>query len=840
MHSRPVAAVLVLASIAAISALASAAPSLDIRKPPVQPDSSWTGPSSDPQATRGQWFTGVGPWRTHEFYDNMPGSGGSIMGSDAIKGITSSVVYRYPGGPILAFDICVWITNDLPGEGQWEAGGNSHGEGLSATTYYADTMYGVELTGSFAIDPSMPPPWPPPGPPYIDRLPYIGSTNHDRDAWYCWTPGNPVELEPWGEFYVPTWDFGNIAPGATVMRKLSFVIYDRGPLGTLFRSELPPSDPRWGVIDSSWRYDLDVLLNRTTSLKVSDWIDELALDPRTPYPTPPGTSSDCSVFHIAPRDWGDAPDPTYPTLDANNGPNHMILDGFCLGTAIDTEGDGQPTEDADGDDLNPTTLDDEDGVTWLTPLIPGQPAQVQVQLAAPTGVSGYLDAWIDFNGDGDWTDFGEQIAASALLSVGTNAIGFNVPAEAAPTVTFSRFRLSSAGGLQPTGAAADGEVEDHKATIQSGLGALLFEENIEIPDHFWYPTSDQYNEMLSLTISAGQFESVRWDTVTLQATGSGQDAAEVAQVDVWIDANSNGEVDPDDTRIGTGQYGDDDDALTIDIGTLPGESFNVIVAADTSLDVLVSYTMIGLLPTDFTYQFLTTDATGAGQTSGQPATILGLPIVSALKVGAPQPITIGEAKRLPANSTVFLEGKVVTADFLSSTSFFYIQEEDRSAGIRVRSGSSSGPLTPGERVSVLGWTRTTYPPELALTPRRMFFSPGDPVEPLVILNKSIGGAAHGLQSGISGAADLNNIGLLVTTSGEITERDATSPPAWFKIDDGSDVNVKCLVPSGVSIDPSWTYVVVTGISSCEKPDNDLLRLIRIRSADDITVRLPAQ
>jgi len=58
-------------------------------------------------------------------------------------------------------------------------------------------------------------------------------------------------------------------------------------------------------------------------------------------------------------------------------------------------------------------------------------------------------------------------------------------------------------------------------------------------------------------------------------------------------------------------------------------------------------------------------------------------------------------------------------------------------------------------------------------------------------------------------------------------------PTWFKIDDGSGLNVKCVVPSGVTINQGWTYVGVTGISSCEKAGSNLYRLIRVRTQDDI-------
>ena len=59
----------------------------------------------------------------------------------------------------------------------------------------------------------------------------------------------------------------------------------------------------------------------------------------------------------------------YPTLLASDGARHAILAGFCLGTIIDGEVDGQPTAGADGDDA--AGLADEEGVFLSGALVPG-------------------------------------------------------------------------------------------------------------------------------------------------------------------------------------------------------------------------------------------------------------------------------------------------------------------------------------------------------------------------------------------------------------------------------------------------------------------------------------
>ncbi len=166
-------------------------------------------------------------------------------------------------------------------------------------------------------------------------------------------------------------------------------------------------------------------------------------------------------------DYGDAPAP-YPTLKADNGARHVAT-GPMLGSTRDTEPDGQPTSAANGDNLTGTP-DNEDGVSF-GPWIAGQTAMVSVRTSV---ANAKLDAWIDFNGDGVWDDSAgsvERIFSSANLPLANmgNLLTFSVPAIGAGSVagiTYARFRLSTAGGLAPTGTAPDGEVEDYRGLVR--------------------------------------------------------------------------------------------------------------------------------------------------------------------------------------------------------------------------------------------------------------------------------------------------------------------------------------------------------------------------------------
>jgi uncharacterized repeat protein (TIGR01451 family) len=161
-------------------------------------------------------------------------------------------------------------------------------------------------------------------------------------------------------------------------------------------------------------------------------------------------------------DAGDAPDPSYPTLVASNGARHGITGGLYLGASVDGDADGQPTALADGDDGDGS--DDEDGVVFTSGIGRGLSASLNVTASA----AGLLNAWVDFNADGDWLDAGEQIFTDQTLAAGTNSLTFPVPADATLGTTFARFRADSAGGLSPDGIALDGEVEDELVEIVNG------------------------------------------------------------------------------------------------------------------------------------------------------------------------------------------------------------------------------------------------------------------------------------------------------------------------------------------------------------------------------------
>ena len=465
------------------------APSLSVTKPPVQLPTLMTGPPIDPTAAQGQWFVdtnGVETVRTNEFHDETAGG----LGANAITGYVDNVVYQLgPGTPIQGFSIQATIHNDTTVTAGWAAGTNSHGESrprdLSENSYVGP-LVDVKLAAEFAIGDTNKLPLAfnyPVGPYREGGTPYIEAINEDQWGWYCWNPEDPdPEHRPSGGYFVPTWDFGTIPLGQSATRQLVFVVVPPG---------LQPADPRYLAIVASYVGTNDVLMNRSPSLKISTWIDDIALDLGAQQEEPPPLRlSDVSVFHNPFKedeealDFGDAPDAPYPTLLANDGARHVVVPGIYLGALIDSEPDGQPDASATGDDL--ANLADEDGVAFLNNWVAGQVATVQVVAAT----SGIVSAWVDFDLNGSWGDFGENVLAGMPVVAGTNVMVVNVPASSSNGSTFARFRFTTLPvAMTYTGLVANGEVEDYALSIlPAEETALDFGDADDSPLASIYPT----------------------------------------------------------------------------------------------------------------------------------------------------------------------------------------------------------------------------------------------------------------------------------------------------------------------------------------------------------------
>jgi hypothetical protein len=242
-------------------------------------------------------------------------------------------------------------------------------------------------------------------------------------------------------------------------------------------------------------------------------------------------------------DYGDAPDPTYPTLFASNGASHVITSGLFLGSSVDGEFDGQPDASATGDDL--ANIDDEDGITFMTPIFPGQPFTIQ---AVSSGL-GILNAWLDFNGNGSWADASDYIIQNQLIVTGTNSYTIMAPASALTGTTYARFRLNFQGGISYTGQHWCGEVEDYEIDIE--------EEEINLD--FGDAPDPTYPTLLANNGARHQLGSGLFMGATVDGEPDGQ---------------------PDPTAIGDDLANiDDEDGVTFMTPIIIGQSFTIQVVA---------------------------------------------------------------------------------------------------------------------------------------------------------------------------------------------------------------------------------------------------------------------
>ncbi|MCA9839799.1 MAG: DUF11 domain-containing protein [Trueperaceae bacterium] len=185
----------------------------------------------------------------------------------------------------------------------------------------------------------------------------------------------------------------------------------------------------------------------------------------------PTDNTNPTYISINTYDYGDAPDSAagtstgnYQTLRSDSGPRHILGSGLYLGSAVSTDSNGF----VDGIDNSLNASDDsDDGVSLDGSSLQGQNLGrgLSHSLSVAVTGSGFLNAWIDWNQDGDFLDAGEQIATNLSPSAGTITVPLTVPATASLGASYARFRYSSSSGLSPTGDAPDGEVEDYQINL---------------------------------------------------------------------------------------------------------------------------------------------------------------------------------------------------------------------------------------------------------------------------------------------------------------------------------------------------------------------------------------
>lgn len=167
--------------------------------------------------------------------------------------------------------------------------------------------------------------------------------------------------------------------------------------------------------------------------------------------------------------------------------------------------------------------------------------------------------------------------------------------------------------------------------------------------------------------------------------------------------------------------------------------------------------------------------------------------------------TIAEAKAQGGNAKVeFASAKTVTGNF---GGFFYVEEEDRTSGIRIN-GSTSAVV--GQRVIVRGTlTKAASGEDVIVADDVSEPVAGVAISPLGVVNRALDGVG------------LSAVGLVIQTFGTVLSGTGTGE---FEITDGSNVQVK-VSAQGYSAPAAGTFVVVKGVCGLESAGVPVIRVV---------------
>lgn len=201
--------------------------------------------------------------------------------------------------------------------------------------------------------------------------------------------------------------------------------------------------------------------------------------------------------------------------------------------------------------------------------------------------------------------------------------------------------------------------------------------------------------------------------------------------------------------------------------------------------------------------------------------------------------TIGEAKLMgPHPVGVTLKSKAVTGVF-SALGFAYIEETNRSSGVRLNTGAVTTALVEGQVATFDGVLRLAPDgePEIYLTAVTPVGYLLNPIQPLSMSTRGIGGGAWGSYiPAVDGGYGLHSVGLLVRTWGRVLSRDAVG--MRMRIDDGSGSPT-----GGLLVDTTLygappavgAHVAVTGDLGVTLSGSTRIPILRVRQVADVVV-----
>lgn len=208
--------------------------------------------------------------------------------------------------------------------------------------------------------------------------------------------------------------------------------------------------------------------------------------------------------------------------------------------------------------------------------------------------------------------------------------------------------------------------------------------------------------------------------------------------------------------------------------------------------------------------------------------------------GIPTPTLVTRAsdvKLMQDGAFVSVVGKVATSIETDFSGFFYVEDENRTGGLRVAipAGAVSGLLRGRTIVNAIGTTGTAANGERQISAALVVIVSDltDALRPVAVNNSGLGGADLGApplgQIGVTNGAGANNVGLLVMTFGTVQEVGT----GYMVISDGSLDPVRVSTVGLSNLPQVGDFVAVTGISSLYPSGGDTLRLILPRLRSDI-------
>lgn len=200
------------------------------------------------------------------------------------------------------------------------------------------------------------------------------------------------------------------------------------------------------------------------------------------------------------------------------------------------------------------------------------------------------------------------------------------------------------------------------------------------------------------------------------------------------------------------------------------------------------------------------------------------------------PTTVGEARQLSEGSFVLFQDVVVSK--VSGTDF-WVQEKDRSAGIRVNVTSGSPTITQDTLVDLQGTLTVTATEKYVKAAGADISAPGAAFTavPVIVRGSDAGGLS------VTGGSGTPNDGLLATIAGKVTDSDFYS---YLYVDDGSPaINDSGTGAKGIKVDlttgtfgalPSaGQYVKVTGVLKLIQAGENIAASVLPRTDSDIAI-----